>query len=89
MGTINKPTDQGKHQIKQKGDFTPTPLEDWLNSDVATDMLGISLRSLQNLRSSGMLPYAKLCGKCYYKRSDLEALLESKYGCINAKQDEV
>jgi len=62
----------------------PTPLEDWINTDVATDMLGISTRSLQNLRSSGVLPFAKLCGKCYYKRSDLEKLLESKYGYANA-----
>lgn len=56
-----------------------TPLEDWVTGAVVEDMLDVSTRRLQTLRSNGSLPYSKLGGKVYYKRADVERLLESGY----------
>lgn len=56
-----------------------TPLEDWLTGPFVEDMLDISTRSLQTLRTNGSLPYSKLGGKIYYKRQDVETLLEKGY----------
>lgn len=62
-------------------DNSHTPLEDWLTGPVVEDMLDISTRKLQTLRSNGSLPYSKLGGKIFYKRVDVERLLESGYTC--------
>lgn len=54
-------------------------LNEWIDNQDVMQALHISQRSLQNLRSSGVLPYAVLCNKCYYRVSDVEALLLNSY----------
>lgn len=56
-----------------------TALEDWMTGDIVEDMLNISTRTLQTLRDNGTLHSAKLGGKLYYKRSDIERILEDSY----------
>jgi hypothetical protein len=48
------------------------------NQDIAL-ALHLSKRTLQTLRTNGMLPYSRLNNKIYYKVTDVKALLESNY----------
>lgn len=56
-----------------------TPIEDWLDGSTAEDLLGVSTRTLQHYRDTGILPYAKVGNKIFYKRSDLGAMMERHY----------
>jgi hypothetical protein len=52
---------------------------EWLDNQDVMQLLHISPRTLQTLRSNGTLPFSRIKGKFYYKVSDLNALLESNY----------
>lgn len=56
-----------------------TPLDQWHDNYEVMEMFHISQRTLQTLRSNGKLPFAKMGGRCYYKESDLQRLLEESY----------
>lgn len=56
-----------------------TPLEDWLPSHTVERKLGISTRTLQTLRDNGTIPFTRLGGKIYYKRSDIQRILDDAY----------
>lgn len=56
-----------------------TAIEDWLPSHTVERKLGISTRTLQTLRDNGTMPYTKLGGKIYYKRSDIQRILDDAY----------
>ena len=58
---------------------TLTPLDQWHDNFEVMEMFHISQRTLQTLRSNGKLPFAKMGGRCYYKESDLQRLLEESY----------
>lgn len=53
--------------------------ETWIDGHDVQVALNVSQRTLQTLRTSKLLPYSQFNGKCYYKVSDLETLLESNY----------
>lgn len=53
--------------------------EEWIDAQDVKQLLNISQRTLQKLRSNGTLPYSKLNGKFYYKLTDIENLLEANY----------
>lgn len=53
--------------------------ETWIDGQDVSIALNVSQRTLQTLRCSGLIPFSQFNGKCYYKVSDLEALLESNY----------
>ena len=53
--------------------------ESWIDGQDVRIALNIGQRTLQTLRSSGLLPYSQFSGKCYYRISDLETLLNSNY----------
>ena len=53
--------------------------ESWIDGQDVSVALNISQRSLQTLRTSGLLPFTKFHGKCFYKVADLKALFESNY----------
>ena len=50
-------------------------LNRWLDNQDVCRMLGISLRTLQNMRSNGKLPYSQIGSKMYYKPEDIEQIL--------------
>ena len=54
-------------------------LHDWLDNQDVMLALHISLRSLQTLRSNGTLPYSRINNKIYYRRRDIEKLLNENY----------
>ncbi len=56
-----------------------TRLEDWLDAQDVMQALHISPRTLQTLRTKKILPYAKLRGKIYYKKQDIEKILNQNY----------
>lgn len=56
-----------------------TPLSEWHDNYEVMEMFHISQRTLQTLRSNGKLPFAKMGGRCYYKESDLQRLMEESY----------
>ena len=53
--------------------------DNWLDTQDVTMQLHISLRTLQDLRTRGVIPFTKLGNKIYYKRQDIEDLLNSNY----------
>lgn len=63
----------------QKAAQALTPLTQWHDNYEVMEMFHISQRTLQTLRSNGKLPFAKMGGRCYYKESDLQRLLEDSY----------
>lgn len=56
---------------------------DWIKSYQVQKMLKISPGPLQNLRANGSIPYTKMGGILFYKKEDIEALLESNMRNIN------
>lgn len=56
---------------------------DWIDSYDVTTKMRISPRTLQRWRISGMIPYSRVNGKCYYRKSDIIHLLNKN---INNKR---
>lgn len=50
----------------------------WLSKEEVLSMLYISERTLQRWRSQKLLNYSMVGKKIYYRRSDIEMLLESR-----------
>ncbi|KAA8485562.1 helix-turn-helix protein [Arcticibacter tournemirensis] len=50
----------------------------WLKSYEVRKLLNISPGTLQNLRVNGTLRYTKIGGLLYYKKEDIEKLLEGE-----------
>ena len=48
----------------------------WLRTAEVRKMLGISPGTLQSLRINGTLPYRKIGGSMYYRRKDIERMME-------------
>lgn len=65
--------------IVMDDDSTNSGLNDWLDNQDVMLALHISLRSLQTLRSNGTLPYSRINNKIYYRRRDIERLLNENY----------
>ncbi len=51
----------------------------WIDGQDVMLSLHISKRTLQSLRDNGLLPYSRIQGKFYYKKSDIENLLVKNY----------
>lgn len=48
----------------------------WIDTADMMKMLKVSLRTLQGYRDDGIIPFSKLAGKIFFKKSDVEAILE-------------
>lgn len=53
--------------------------ERYLTDGEVSPRLKISRRSLQDYRSQGKIPYIMLGGKCLYRESDVQKMLETNY----------
>jgi excisionase family DNA binding protein len=53
--------------------------EKWLSSEEVCYLLRISTRTLQNYRDNGVLPFAQIGRKIYYKASDIQEYLTKHY----------
>ena len=56
-----------------------TFLEDWIDNQDVMNILHITTRTLQSLRSNGTLPYSRINGKIYYRRQDIQKILADNY----------
>ena len=54
-------------------------LNDWIDNQDVMQALHISCRTLQTLRSNGTLPYSRINNKIYYRRRDIEKILNDNY----------
>ena len=54
-------------------------LKKWLDNQEVCEILGISLRTLQEYRNKGLLPCTCIKHKIFYKPADVEAFLKSLY----------
>ena len=48
----------------------------WIGNREAMKMLGLSRATLQRYRAEKLFPYSKIGGNIYYRRADIENLLE-------------
>ena len=55
------------------------PLEDWMDRQDVMQALHISPRTLCTLRENGTLPFSRLGKKFYYKRADIQKILQDNY----------
>jgi len=55
----------------------------WIDNAQACRRLSVSIRTLQSLRDSGILPYTKMGAKVFYKPEDIERMLLLGYKPIN------
>jgi len=55
------------------------PLDDWIDNQDVMQLLHISPRTLQTLRSNGTLPFSRIGNKLYYRRSDIQHVLSQHY----------
>jgi hypothetical protein len=56
-----------------------TPLEDWIDGQIVMQLLHISPRTLQTLRTNGTLPFSRIRGKIYYRKTDIKKILSDNY----------
>ena len=54
-------------------------LEDWIDGQDVMQILHISSRTLQTLRSNGTLPYSRIGAKLYYRKQDILKILNDNY----------
>ena len=52
---------------------------EWIDGQIVMQMLNISPRTLFTLRASGTLPFSRIRKKIYYKRSDIDKILNDNY----------
>lgn len=57
---------------------------EWIESDAARKMLGVSPKTWQNYRDQRIIPFSQIGRKIYVNRADLESFMRSHY--INAKK---
>ena len=55
----------------------------WIDNEQARRRLSASIRTLQTLRDSRILPFTKMGGKVFYKPEDIEKMLFMGYHPIN------
>jgi excisionase family DNA binding protein len=51
----------------------------WLSSEEVCHLLMISKRTIQSYRDRGILPFAQIGRKIYYKASDIDEYLDHHY----------
>ena len=51
--------------------------DEWLDNQDVCQLLKISKRTLQTYRDNGTLTYSQIGYKCYYKKEDVEKLIET------------
>jgi excisionase family DNA binding protein len=57
-------------------EFQKNSDKNWLRTQEAADYLGISTTQIHILKRNGTLPFTKLGGSIYFKRQDIDAVLE-------------
>lgn len=75
VGRINRISD---YVIQKEVSGESGDKEVWLNSREAASLLRVSMRTLQRLRSNNQIIYSILRGRCLYRRSTIERMLDER-----------
>lgn len=70
------------NQIKSTIQTQKLPIDiraEWMNPKEVGHALGMSESTLLRLRKCGALPFSRVHGKIFYKRIDVEQMLENNY----------
>jgi hypothetical protein len=59
--------------------------DEWIDKQDVMLTLHVSDSTLKRWRRSRVLPFAKVGGKIFYKRADIEMVLRSNYGYLKFK----
>lgn len=51
--------------------------DQWLDNQEVCQLLKVSKRTLQTYRNNGTLAYSQIGYKCYYKKTNIEKLIET------------
>ena len=65
-----------------------TALEDWIDGQIVMQLLHISPRTLQTLRSNGSLPFSRIGNKIYYHKQDIIKILTDNYTMFKIKNND-
>lgn len=60
-------------------------LEDWIDNQDVMQALHISVRTLQSLRSKGILPFSQINNKIFYLKQDVERILKNNYSIYRVR----
>ena len=82
---IRKAVIEGNIPLTAQKINATTPLEDWIDAQDVMQALHISPRALATLRANGTLPFTKLGGRCLYRKSDLEKVLDDHDTMVRLK----
>lgn len=58
-------------------DFQNNSSKNWLRTSEAAEYLGLSETQIHTLKRNGILPFTKLGGSIYFKRQDIDEVLEA------------
>jgi len=53
--------------------------KEWVDNQDVMQLLHISLRTLQTLRTNGTLPFSRISNKLYYRTEDIQRILKNNY----------
>ena len=73
VSTLNKVSDMLETKKSEEVD------NQWIKSDEARKMLGVSPKTWQNYRDNRIIPFAQYGRKISVKKGDLEAFMEAHY----------
>ena len=65
------------------------PFNEWVDNVELMERLHVSIRTVQTWRSAGLLPYAKVGRKLFYRREDVAKLLGDAFNAVNNVNDKV
>ena len=75
--------DQLKNKVNNLYVNSGVAPQKWIDNEQACQRLSASIRTLQTLRDSRILPFTKMGGKVFYKPEDIEKMLFPGYHPIN------
>ena len=64
---------------KMNKDLSNYPFTEWVDNVELMERLHVSVRTVQTWRSAGILPYAKVGRKLFYRREDVAKLLSDAF----------
>lgn len=59
-----------------KANLMPKNNDEWLDSKGAARYMGVSLRTIMTYKEKGLIRCSKVMGKLYFKKSELQSIIE-------------
>ena len=80
------------NSIESKLTNTQSSCEDlskeWVDNQDVMQLLHISPRTLQTLRTNGTLPFSRIGNKLYYRTEDIQRILKDNYTMFKCRESE-